>query len=110
MIGTTVIVLRRRAVGVALAGPSRDSWIIDDGGIRRRHLSVQRCRSTLETAQGGVELTALVYELLDAHADTAQLASGYERDESWAAHLEYLRSLQRLGRRVLAGIAAEQLV
>ena len=51
-------------------------------------------------AAGG--LAALAYELLDAHADTAQLADGLPYDPSWAAHLDYLRSLQRKGREMLA--------
>lgn len=49
-----------------------------------------------------VELAMLVYELLDAHADTAQLAATLEGDPRWAAHLDYLRVLQRKGREVLA--------
>jgi hypothetical protein len=49
-----------------------------------------------------VGLTALTYELLDAHSDTARLAKGLEDDRSWAAHLDYLRALQRKGRESLA--------
>jgi len=47
-------------------------------------------------------LSKLAYELLDAHSDTAALAS--ERSDSlvWEAHLEYLRQLQRVGRETLA--------
>jgi len=44
----------------------------------------------------------LVYELLDAHWDTAELAAELAEDPSWQAHLEYLRALQRNGREVLA--------
>jgi hypothetical protein len=47
-------------------------------------------------------LAALAYELLDAHADTAQLADGLACDPSWAAHLDYLRALHRKGREMLA--------
>ena len=47
-------------------------------------------------------LTALVYELLDAHGDTMRLATGLEGQPVWAAHLEYLRDLQRVGRETLA--------
>jgi hypothetical protein len=53
------------------------------------------------------ELMELVYELLDAHTDTADLAARLCDDERWAAHLDYLRSLQRVGRQVLAGAGAE---
>jgi hypothetical protein len=51
-------------------------------------------------------LTSLAYELLDAHADTAELAAGLEDDWRWRSHLEYLRALQRTGRALLAGARA----
>jgi hypothetical protein len=54
-------------------------------------------------------LAALAYELLDAHADTAQLADGLTFDRSWAAHVDYLRALQRTGREVLARATTEEL-
>jgi hypothetical protein len=54
-------------------------------------------------------LAALAYELLDAHADTAQLADGLPYDPSWAAHLDYLRALQRKGREMLACTAPDEL-
>jgi len=53
-------------------------------------------------AEAGAGLAELAYELLDAHADTAQLAYGLAYDGSWAAHLDYLRALQRKGRETLA--------
>jgi hypothetical protein len=46
-------------------------------------------------------LTALIYELLDAHQDTIELAEPFA-DRSWRAHLDYLRALQRIGRELLA--------
>ena len=52
------------------------------------------------------QLTRLVYELLDAHDDTARIATGQDLDVHWQAHLSYLRDLQRVTREVLAG--AEQ--
>ncbi len=49
---------------------------------------------------------ALMYELLDAHDDTARLASELAaHDRLWAAHLDYLRGLQRTGREILAQIS-----
>ena len=60
-------------------------------------------------AAAGASLAALAYELLDAHADTAQLADGLPYDPSWAAHLDYLRALQRKGREMLARTAPEEL-
>ena len=63
-------------------------------------------RADADTAAG---LVALAYELLDAHSDTAQLADGLPYDRSWAAHLDYLRALQRKGREMLARTAPEEL-
>ena len=51
-------------------------------------------------------LVALVYELLDAHGDTISLARpAAESDAAWAAHLDYLQGLQRVGREALARVA-----
>ena len=54
-------------------------------------------------------LAVLAYELLDAHADTAQLADGLPYDQSWEEHLDYLRALQRTGREMLARTAPDEL-
>jgi hypothetical protein len=60
----------------------------------------------LDANQSGVtaggSVTELVYELLDAHLDTLRLARDLDVDLAWAAHLEYLRDLQRVGRETLA--------
>ncbi len=55
---------------------------------------------SLITTSGYV--TELVYELLDAHADTLLMARDLDGDPAWAAHLDYLRGLQRIGREALA--------
>ena len=47
-------------------------------------------------------LQALVYELLDAHVDTMMLAGDASHGHRWAAHLDYLRDLQRVARETLA--------
>jgi hypothetical protein len=60
-------------------------------------------------SEAGAGLAELAYELLDAHADTAKLVDGLPCDPSWAAHLDYLRALQRKGREMLARTAAEEL-
>ncbi len=50
----------------------------------------------------------LIYELLDAHDDTARLAGALgEVDPGWSAHLDYLRALQRKGREAVAQLALE---
>ena len=60
-------------------------------------------------AEAGARLAELAYELLDAHTDTARLIDGLPYDPSWAAHLDYLRALQRKGREMLARTAPEEL-
>ena len=50
-------------------------------------------------------LSGLVYELLDAHLDTLELAMSLAGSEAWDAHLDYLRDLQRVGRETLARVA-----
>lgn len=54
----------------------------------------------------GGYVTELVYELLDAHVDTMRMARDLDADPAWAAHLDYLRDLQRVGREALAHTAA----
>lgn len=51
-------------------------------------------------------LSGLLYELLDAHIDTIELADSLAENQRWAAHLDYLRGLQRVGREALARVAA----
>ena len=46
-------------------------------------------------------LTVLVYELLDAHQDTIELAAS-RPEQQWRLHLDYLRDLGRTGRELLA--------
>jgi hypothetical protein len=59
------------------------------------------------TSVGQPEVVALIYELLDAHNDTAQLADELPSDPCWEAHLDYLRALQREGRATLARMSLE---
>jgi hypothetical protein len=51
---------------------------------------------------GAAEIAPLLDELIDAHADTVQLASGLAADPYWGAHLQYPRALQRAGSETLA--------
>lgn len=69
---------------------------------------MSRAKPTAEPSAGtsGAHLTRLVYELLDAHDDTARLAGDLASDPHWQVHLEYLRDLQRHGRESLARAAA----
>jgi hypothetical protein len=61
-------------------------------------------KSTVETSP---KLVELVYELLDAHDDTVRLAQERIGEVRWAAHVDYLRQLQRVGREALARTAAD---
>ncbi len=54
------------------------------------------------------QLVTLIYELLDAHDDTAEMASELDNDLRWRAHLDYLRTLQRRGRETLAETAQQE--
>jgi RimJ/RimL family protein N-acetyltransferase len=55
--------------------------------------------------RSGPQLTRLVYELLDAHADTEHLSRTQHSELLWRAHLCYLRDLQRVAREVLADVS-----
>lgn len=56
----------------------------------------------LKKVDDSERLIRLVYELLDAHDDTARLAGDLTGDELWRIHLDYLRDLQRVTRETLA--------
>ena len=60
--------------------------------------------SAISSPAGGrsEQLARLVYELLDAHADTEQLSRRHQYDLMWRVHLDYLRDLQRVARELLA--------
>jgi hypothetical protein len=58
---------------------------------------------------GLAQVAELVYELLDAHDDTARMASDLACDPSWRAHVAYLRALQRGGRETLARLSLDEL-
>jgi hypothetical protein len=54
-------------------------------------------------AQASAErLIQLTEELLDAHCDTVCLVETLPAGPDWAAHIEYLKDLQRVGQRKLA--------
>jgi hypothetical protein len=86
---------------------------------RRAHAAAEAVHPSATGTSGGGDhrpdaetragLAELAYELLDAHTDTAQLVDGLPYDPSWAAHLDYLRALQRKGREMLARTAPEEL-
>jgi hypothetical protein len=85
------------AVGVALralrAGPAAAPPAEDDDATVLAELT---------------PVESLVYELLDAHADTVRLASELEDDPTWGAHNDYLRALQREGRALLSALVVDE--
>jgi hypothetical protein len=64
-------------------------------------MSLPQIPVSLRAGDRAEQLRRLVYELLDAHADTDQLVRGPSTDFLWQAHLHYLRDLQT-GREILA--------
>ena len=68
-------------------------------------MSIPQIPVSSSAAERAEQLARLVYELLDAHADTEQLVRGPSTRLVWQAHLHYLRDLQRTGREILAGAA-----
>lgn len=77
---------------------------------RARRLATDHAAATGSSAESGrqphsriaADLGELVYELLDAQADTRDLATELQYDPTWAAHVDYLTALQRRAREVLA--------
>ena len=59
-------------------------------------------RVSSASAERAEQLARLVYELLEAHADTSRLVEGPSTDLMWQTHLHYVRDLQRAGREILA--------
>jgi hypothetical protein len=57
-------------------------------------------------AERAEQLARLVYELLDAHADTEKLIHSPSTQLRRQAHLHYLRDLQRTGREILAQLTS----
>jgi len=49
-----------------------------------------------------VDVRELLVELVDAHADTVELATAPASEAAWRAHCDYLRDLQRLAQETLA--------
>lgn len=64
-------------------------------------------RTRVSTLTADELLVPLIYELLDAHTDTARMAAGHPLNLAWRAHLDYLRALQRKGRELLAQTTLE---
>jgi hypothetical protein len=102
IVGNSGVLLLRAATGALRFG------LTSLTGDARAARSRAAAREAVPTPASSTA-AALIYELLDAHYDTAELAEDLsDHDERWQAHLDYLRALQRTGREVLARIPAER--
>lgn len=100
--------LRQLRYFVAVAEKLKLQALANAGEARIRRATTARSDQQTD-AEAAAGLVLLAYELLDAHADTAQLAEDLAYDRSWAVHLDYLRALQRKGREMLARSASSEL-
>jgi hypothetical protein len=96
VVGTGASLLR------AAGGALRTGVVTITADPRLQRFGPDREGSTAARPGAKTDPTALIYELLDAHYDTAELVEELASDEEWEVHLEYLRALQRRGREVLA--------
>ena len=60
----------------------------------------------MQSETGGIDLVALVEELVDAHVDTIEMC--LERDRAWDSHVLYLQALVRESQKRLAVLCATQ--
>ncbi len=86
------------------------AWARISADSLARHVRVSQLASLrvpgpghqLHPVEAARRLESLVYELLDAHQETARLAVDLEWDPEWSDHLASLRQLQRVSREVLS--------
>ncbi len=76
--------------------------------MRRKRPVARLRRPRAAAGTPAPDLTDLIYELLDAHADTAALAADLTGELAWRAHLDYLCALQRAARTALARAACAE--
>jgi hypothetical protein len=108
---------RLKAAGIALSGDQESSPESGRPGIKLRPAFVpghgdelrsmafsqpQRAPAAVERSE---QLTRLVYELPDAHADAEHLCRRPHSELLWHAHLRYLRDLHWVAREVLADVS-----
>ena len=74
-------------------------------GDELRSVAFSQSQKAPAAVERSALLTRLVYELLDAHADTEHLSGTQDTELFWHAHRRYLRDLQRVAREVLADVS-----
>src|SRR3954468_7822636 len=90
------------APDVRNAGPAEDRSYRDHPDKETTMTLIQVELASAPAEARTEQLARLVYELLDAHADTEQLVDGPSTHLLWRLHMQYLRDLQRTGRAILA--------
>jgi hypothetical protein len=94
------------AASARLARAGADALLADTRSGTERSLR----RTTTRQVPRDASLSALgklVYQLLDAHEDTAQMAAWFRGDPDWRLHLERLQRLQRTSRETLAHLGLD---
>jgi hypothetical protein len=108
---------RMKAAGIALSrdqestadqGPPGSGCVprfVPGHGDELRSVTFSQPQRAPAAVERSEQLTRLVYELLDAHADTERLSPTQHSELLWHTHLRYLRDLQRVAREVLADVS-----
>lgn len=105
--GTAEGEARLSALVSLLAGAQ--AWARGSADSLLRHILHPGSAQPVSPADAARRLESLIYELLDAHQQTARLAEDMEWDPEWREHLAQLRRLQRKSREVLsAGSSAPE--
>jgi hypothetical protein len=84
--------------------PSSTAVAARAAGRQDTQLMAQATSTGRPLAGSRQHFAELVYELLDAHADTADMVCHEGLSREWQLHLAYLRDLQRVGREALAAV------
>ena len=107
-VGAAGLNLARAGVDAALALAGIDADLLRASSTHAQPPTAQRRRPPVRREiRRPAEVAELIYELLDAHDDTAQMAAELACDPDWRGHLDYLQALQRKGRETLAHAALE---
>jgi hypothetical protein len=95
-----------RLAGLLSLLTGAQAWAKTSADSLVRHVRLAGSGQPLSPADAGRRLESLIYELLDAHQQTARLAQDMEWDPDWREHLAQLRRLQRMSREVLSAASA----
>lgn len=100
--------LSQRLPGAALKMPALAAAAASTVALDGLEYRSARPGASVNGAQMPGQLVGLIYELLDAHNDTARLAGDLNHGQCWETHLAYLGDLQRAGCETLAHLSLEE--